>query len=157
MKKQFLLAMLSVCMSTMSFGQITFEHTYNSSSTYSQLVLFSSNGEKYMAFDSVNVNLYNTDHTLWKTIHASSYAGYKLTYVYAVSDNLFNSDNMVELFAVYNSNITFPRYRGEIINENTVVIQSMDSAYSANVHYNATTNTYKLFTNYFHIVGSYLY
>ena len=152
MKKQILLSAALIYTSFLSFGQITLEHTYSAPSVFAQPVLLSSNGEKYMTYDSAKVYLYNTDNTLWRTIVVSSYTGYKLEYALAVSDNLFNADNLVELVAVYaaTSGTAFPQYKSEVINENGVVVQTLDTSYYATVHYNSTTNTYKLFTNFFH-------
>lgn len=81
---------------------------------------------------SNQVKLYNTDHTLWKSIPVSIYPGYKLQNVFAVSDNLFNSDNLIELGVSYYNATTYV-YRGEIINESGAVIKDLANAYVGNV------------------------
>ncbi len=149
MKKAILLSILISFFALLSYGQITLQHTYNATN-FAQDVLFTVNGEKIMTYDTADVYLYNMDHTLWKTIHAPVYTGYKLQQVYAVSDNLFNSDNLVELVTVYYSPTTFPRYKSEVINESASVIQSLDSAYYGNVHYNSVANSYTLYAFLIH-------
>ena len=148
MKKLILLAVFVTCISSFCFGQITLEHTYISVSSEPQPILFTSNGEKYMVMDSLSIYLYNTDHTLWKTIHPATFAGYKMQSVLAISDNLFNSDNLVELIVLYYSSTVRPYYKSQVINENASLVFDLDSAYYPQVHYNSTTGTYKLFAAY---------
>ena len=151
MNKHIVLTAVAACLTLLSFGQITLEHTYNAGGTLWP-VLLSSNGEKYMTYDSANIYLYNTDHSLWKTIVPNSYTGYRIQNVNIVSDNLFNSDNLVELVVTYfvTSYTIRPYYKSEVINENSVVIQSLDSSSYNTLHFNSTTNTYKLFAEKSH-------
>src|SRR5580658_4104940 len=131
MRNLFIAAMLCMLFANRSGAQITLEHTfYPANYAGAQVVLFSSNGEKIMINDTgVNqIKLYNTDYSLWKTINLSNYAGYKLEYVSAISDNLFNSDNLVELVAIYEnpSAGSYPTYyRAEVINESGTVLQDL--------------------------------
>ncbi len=156
MKKLILLAAFIACISSLSFGQVTLEHTYTSGSGAGP-VLFSSNGEKYMVYDTATIYLYNTDHSLWKTIVPGVYPGYTMRSVFATSDNLFNSDNLVEIVVCYVTTdySVHPYYKTDIINENAVVIQSLDSASYVTIHYNSTTNTYKLFATKGHASPTY--
>ncbi len=141
-----LLLIAFAIMPMLSKGQITLEHTYGAIN-FAQPVLFSSNGEKIMTYDTAQVYLYNMDHTLWKTISPSITTGYKIAYVYGVSDNLFNSDNLVEAVIGYVSLSTFPRYKSDVVSEAGTVITSLDTSYSGSIHYNSGANSYKLFTN----------
>ena len=145
MKNTFLIiAALFICLGAKA--QITLDHTFSpaNSNTSGQVILFSSNGTKILMSDTgVNqIKLYNTDYSLWKTINLSNYPGYKLYNVYAISDNLFNSDNLVELVAAYTST-TAPYYKAEVINESGTVLQSLGTSYYAQVH--DVNGNYKLF------------
>jgi len=131
-----------VLLSIHSFSQVSLEHTYYGNAT---AVVFSSNGEKIVTSDTAAIQLYNMDHTLWKTITAPAYAGYNISYVYAVSDNLFNSDDLVEAVVVYVSFKKYPTYKCQLINEAGTVLNDFDSADYVQVHYNETDNSYKLF------------
>src|SRR6202012_2659524 len=83
-------------------AQISLDFSYPYKNGFGTVILFSNNGEKIMVNDTgVNqVKLYDANYTLWKTINLSNYPGYKFSTAYAVSDNLFNNDNLVELVAV---------------------------------------------------------
>ncbi len=140
-------------------AQLTLEHTFSPVSIYAsgQVILFSSNGEKILMCDTGTnqVKLYNTDYSLWKTINLSHYAGYRFDNVSAISDNLFNSDNLVELVAVYYnpSAGSYPTYfKSEVINENSVVVQDLGNAISAQVH--VINGNYKLFTETYYAQAS---
>ncbi len=121
-------------------AQITLEHTYSGNA--SEIVL-SAGGDKIMYFDSLNVYLYNMNHTLWKTITPTYYSGYKIQAISVVSDNLFNSDNLVEMIVGYYSSSM--GFKGAVINESGSVLFDLGSAYFGSVHYNSADNNYKVF------------
>jgi Secretion system C-terminal sorting domain len=138
------IALFFICFCAKS--QITLDYTYSYVSTTSgQVILFSSNGEKIMMNDTgvSQVSLYNTDYSLWKTINLPTYTGFKFSGAYAVSDNLFNSDDLVELIAIYYSTSVSSTYKAQVINESGTVLQDLGNAYSVEVH--IINGNYKLF------------
>jgi len=146
MKKISYFLFLLVLTAFRSQGQITLEHTYSGvSAGYVQLPLA---GYKYFVMDVTNnqCRLYNNDHSLWKTITLSIPANYFLYDIAYVSENLFNTDNSIELLYVsynYNSTGGYYTYDTRIATETGNVLLSVPGGgYSA--VYNAQTGS-KLF------------
>ena len=147
-KTLLVLAMASV--SICAKAQITLDHSFNSKmpGASGQVIFFSSNGQKILMSDTgVNqIKLYNTDYSLWKTINLSNYPGYRFLTASSVSDNLFNSDNSVELIALYNNSLLpYPyNYKVEIIGESGVL---EDLGNGLNTYIHTINNRYKLINN----------
>lgn len=101
-------------------GQIIPENTYSHSGTYTNLT---NSGYKFYVMD-VGTNqcrIYNTNHTLWKTINLSVPANNYLYDIKFVSENLFTTDNTLCLaYIYYNYNTTgqYYTYTARIIREN---------------------------------------
>jgi type IX secretion system substrate protein len=148
--KKLLFAIAFAILPCLAQAQLTLDQTYTNTSNI-QIVLFSSNGTKIMVVDtgSTQVNFYNTDYTLWKTVNVPAYPGYKFTgNVYAISDNLFNSDNLVEMIASYSvptGSYPYTLYESQSFNESGTVLQDFGSAASFGVH--DINGNYKLFAN----------
>jgi hypothetical protein len=112
-------------------GQITPEHTYPGvSAAYINLPV---SGYKYYVMDVVNsqCRLYNNDHSLWKTITLNIPANYTLYDIQYVTENLFNTDNSIELLYVsyiYNSTLAYYTYDTRIANENGTTLLSVPGA-----------------------------
>ncbi|MEI6173477.1 MAG: T9SS type A sorting domain-containing protein [Bacteroidota bacterium] len=101
-------------------GQIKLENTFDASTSISELSI---SGFKYYLMDVVNnqCRLYNTDHSLWKTINLTVPTGLFLYDIQLVSETLFNSDNKVELAYIYysyDSTLLYYTYYTKVINEN---------------------------------------
>ena len=145
MKKLFLITCLFLS-ANYCFGQMTLDHTFAASAS---IVLFSSNGEKIATNDTVSLYLYNMDYTLWKTITPPGIPGYKVSAFSVISDNLFNSDGLVEAIVSYIPNegnySIHPYYRSSLINETGAVLFSLDSCYGGFPFYDQDNSTYKLF------------
>ena len=116
-----LLLFLSVLMiSATSYAQIVLEQTYPASAALTQL---SVSGSKYYLMD-IKLNqcqVYNMDHSLWKTVNLSIPANNYLYDVKYVSEGLFNTDNKVELAYIYYSYDTtsfYYTYNTRVIDEN---------------------------------------
>ena len=116
-------------------GQITLENSYTGvSAAYIHLPVA---GYKYYVMDVANSQclLYNNDHSLWKTINLSIPANYYLYDVQYVTENLFNSDNTIELLYVsyiYNSVSAYYTYDTRIATENGNILLSLPGCgYSA--------------------------
>jgi hypothetical protein len=142
-KVKAVILLLILCNNTKA--QISLDHTFIMPNGAPQAVLFSVNSEKIVTYDAANVYLYDMSYSLWRTINTAPPAGYSLYAVYAVSDNLFNSDALVELIVIHSSSTSYPRYRASVINETGVVLQNLDSTYYAAVHFNSVSGTYKIF------------
>jgi hypothetical protein len=75
-------------------AQISLEHTYSGNSTNSSIgfINLSASGDKYVINDfSLNqIKLYNTNHSLWKTITIPSLPNTIGYYYQNISENLFN-------------------------------------------------------------------
>ena len=141
MKKLLFVALISALVSN-SYAQMTYEHSFVDN--YVSFVLFSSIGEKIVTNDTTNIYLYNMDYTLWKTITPTHYAGYKLAGISCVSDNLFNSDNLVEAIVSYYGISMHPYYKSQLINETATVILDLDSSDGGYPHYDQDNNSYKV-------------
>lgn len=128
MKKYAFILILIVSVVFNLQGQITLEHTYTGvSAAYIKLPIA---GYKYYVMDAANsqCRLYNDDHSLWKTINLSIPANYYLCDVQYVTENLFNTDNSIELLYVsyiYNTALAYYTYDTRIANESGTVLLSV--------------------------------
>jgi hypothetical protein len=111
-------------------SQVTHEHTYTGvSAAYIHLPAA---GYKYYVMDVPNnqCKLYNNDHTLWKTINLSIPANYYLCDIQFVSENLFNTDNSIELLyvsCIYNSSLAYYTYDTRIASESGTLLLTVPS------------------------------
>jgi hypothetical protein len=146
--KKILAALAFTVLTLCAYAQATFVRTMPG---YGNVAVFSANGEKMYGYDTTAVYLYNMDGTPWKTIDFPVISGYLANGVFAMSDNLFNSDNLVELVVSYGARVYpfFPRSQTILINETGTILQHIDTSNSGSVHYDQTNNTYMLFTYFF--------
>jgi hypothetical protein len=140
-----LLILIQTLLTFNLFAQITLENTYNYSGTYTHL---KHSGDKFFLMD-IGLNqcrIYNTDHSLWKTINLNVPAGNYLYDIRYVSENLFTSDNALCLAYVYyyydeiNQYYTFT---AKIIRENGTELLSIPGCQTLNV-YNTENGAAKL-------------
>lgn len=117
--KKVLLLLLSLAASR-SFAQFELEHTYSQGVPVRIELEFS--GEKYGVHDKANqrMDLYNPDHTLWKSIDTPAPAGAYFIGFPQVSDALVNSDANVELIYSYQQSSSPPV--SKVISENGAVL-----------------------------------
>ena len=113
-----------------AMAQITLEHAYTTNS-YINVANIEGDGYKYVGIDtgSKNVQIFNTDHTLWKTINTSIPTGAHLTFanVFCTSKYLFNADNKIEIvICFYTSTGSTTR----IVNEDGTIIIDIPGYYS---------------------------
>ena len=98
MKKSLLLLLL------LPFGlinaQISFEASYNHSGAFIQLA---GSGYKFYLMDVGNeqCRIYNTDHSIWKTVNLNIPDNHYLYDIRYVSENLFTNDNTLALCYIY--------------------------------------------------------
>ena len=102
-----------------AMGQISLEQTYDFSGTYVQLA---NSGFKFYVMDvgSNQCRIYNTDHTLWKTINLSVPADHYLYDIRYVSENLFTTDNslcLAYIYYSYNATGQYYTYTAKVIKE----------------------------------------
>lgn len=111
-------------------AQITLEKSYHNIGTVT-VHNIEDYGYKYMVVESskLKISLFNTDHSLWKTIHYSIPAGYKFTNAYNPSSKLFDLDNEVEVILSFRSD-TGTKYLTQVINDNGSVLQTFNDAAS---------------------------
>lgn len=128
MKRNLFIITLLLVSALQSKSQITLEHTYTGvSAAYINLPVA---GYKYYVMDVANsqCRLYNNDHSLWKTVTLSIPANYYLYDIQFVTENLFNTDNSIELLYVsytYNSSLAYYTYDTRIANESGTVLLSI--------------------------------
>jgi len=145
MKKTILLIVFLTLLKV-SYSQITLEHTYPASATLTEL---SVSGYKYYLMDVPNhqCRLYNTDHSLWKTISLTVPDGMYLYNVQYVSDTLFNKDNKVELaytYYSYDTTLLYYTYYTSVIDEDGIELLAIPGCSYVNV-INTSTNGTKMF------------
>ncbi len=117
-------------------AQIIPENTYNHSGTYTQL---SVSGYKFFVMDvgSNQCRIYNTDHSLWKTINLSVPANHYLYDIRFVSENLFTTDNslcLVYIYYNYNTIGQYYSYTARVIRENGTELLNIPGCQYVYVH-----------------------
>jgi len=131
MKQLAIIFTILVFFAARSSAQFTLEHTYTGvSAAYIHLPVA---GYKYYVMDVANkqCRLYNNDHSLWKTVNLSIPANYYLCDIQYVTENLFNTDNLIEMLYVscnYNTTLKYYTYDTQIVNENGTTLYSMPGA-----------------------------
>lgn len=149
--KKIKLIILALLASTSLNAQITLENTYNvsGSTAYLTALELSNSGYKYVVTEPslFQVKLYNTNHSLWKTISVPTISGYTLIGVYNISEGLFNIDNQVECVAYYADYTANPvQLYVKVIDENGTVIKDIPNRSYAGV-VSTSANTFKLIVN----------
>ena len=128
-------------------AQVILEKKYDYSTS---VVQFETIGYKYYLMDVPNgqCRIYNTDHSLFKTINCGVPSGFFLSDVKFLSEKLFDTDPGIELlctFYKYNSSLNYYEYDSKIINEDGSQIQFIDGGLYNYINY-TDENTYKLFS-----------
>lgn len=126
MKKIFIAALM--LLSTLSYAQITFEADYGHSGIYTNL---SNSGYKFYLMDVLaqQCRVYNTDHSLWKTIDLDIPTDQYLYDIKYVSENLFTDDNTLSLCYIYYSyDITnqYYTYTAKVIKEDGTTLLTVE-------------------------------
>lgn len=129
-------------------AQVTLDKIYDHSASVTKI---NAATYKYFLMDVAKsqCRIYNTDHTLWKTISISLPANYYLYDIKFVTQDLFNADPLIELwYSAYEwvstgTDTGYYRYLSKIINETgTEIISVTGGAYAYIV--NTAENLYKL-------------
>lgn len=99
MKKKLLY--LFIAISSISFGQ-TLEKSYTSEGFNNKpknFAFLTENNLYYLTMNVTNseISIYNSDHTLYKTVSLTLPSNFELEQIYFASDKLFNSDSKIEI------------------------------------------------------------
>lgn len=114
-----------------SLPDLALEHTYNSG--YVTRVILDNSGEKYYALDNLNnrVELFNSDHTPWKTIDLPAPEGATIIAVYHLSETKIIPDDQIDLtYSYYYLNEGMPEYESRVINESGQILLTVNGATS---------------------------
>lgn len=130
-------------------AQLTLDKSYNHSCTSTML-----NETDYKLFlmdDKLNqCRIYNTDHTLYKTISLSVPSKMYLYDVRYVTENLFNNDSKIELLYVYYQYVStsntegYYKYYTRVINEDGQELVKHDNAIYSSI-YKVDDDQYRLY------------
>lgn len=121
MKKILFLALLALGMTAKA--QITLEHTYDSVPIFS-LVQFSATDYKWAVIDTMNIKLYNVNHSFYKTISIVNSPVYPQDVLF-ISTSLFDTDSTTIEYMVDYSSSYYPTGSGvNIYREDGTVIFS---------------------------------
>ena len=136
--------------SIVTFGQATLEHSYSSNGwDYDDNcnTFKTQNGLNYFTFDRTDntLKLYNSNHSLFKTVNIPVPAGYNLITVSTFSDILFNSDNLIEFLV--QSRVSQSIQNIILVNENGLVLQDYGNRDSAFI-IKGISNDFKLVTSF---------
>lgn len=124
--KRILILLCCLLFGWVTRAQIAAEHVYDTASN-GVMINLSLAGYKYAMIrqQPLRVDIYNLDHSLYKSIPLPSYQNYSLSGVNYISDLLFNNDSQVEVAALYDSWLVNTYFKTMLINENGQVIDSM--------------------------------
>lgn len=128
-------------------AQVTLDKKYDYSTS---VVKFETLGYKYYVMDvpAGQCRIYNTDHSLFKSINCNVPGGYFLSDLKFLSEKLFDTDPGIELlctFYKYYSNAAYYEYDSKIINDDGSQMTFIDGALYNYIN-KTDDNTYKLFS-----------
>ena len=146
MKTQFLTTIFLMTVFIVQ-AQVTLDKKYDYSTS---VVNLETSGYKYFLMDVPNgqCRIYNTDHSLFRTINCYVPSGFYLYDIKFISEKLFDLDAGIELlctFYKYNSASAYYEYDSKIINEDGSQMTFIDGALYNFVN-QIDENTYKLFS-----------
>ena len=152
MKKIIFGLIASFGISSLSFGQLTLEHSY---STYvwtdATNVFKTDSGLNYFTLDNVTnvLRIYNENHTLIQTTNITLPTNYHIAYILYPSDKLFNTDSIIEFIIRFDRDTSAPttldRYKLNLLNQNNITIQEFGNRSEATV-IKGMMNSLKLIT-----------
>lgn len=136
MKKIIFAIFATLCITNFAIGQAVLETSYVSGKwQYQETNSFKTDsGINYYTFNDVtNVMLiYNSAHSLIKTVNVPVDAGYYVNYFYAVSDKLFNTDSNIEFVVALAQNSGSLR-KLTLISETGSVLQQFGNKTGLNI------------------------
>ncbi len=128
-------------------AQITLDKKYDYSTSVVKLETL---GYKYFLMDvpAGQCRIYNTDHSLFKTINCFVPSGSYLSDLKFLSEKLFDTDAGIEMLCTYYkyySSLDYYEYDSKIINEDGTTVLSIDGSLYNYINQTGE-NTYKLFS-----------
>jgi len=133
MKKLFTIAMMILFVGAKA--QVVLEHSY-STNWQMEVVNIEGDGYKYLGVDTTtkDIKIYNTDHSLWKTINTSipQDATISSANSYA-SKYLFNADNKIEVLVSFYTLSPTIVYTATLYNEDGVVLNTFNNTALCNI------------------------
>ena len=112
-----------------SLPDFTLENTYTDGAI--KRVNLENSGEKYYLLDKVNQNtkIFNSDHSLWKTIVLPKPSEAKYGEIGIISETQINTDALLEIgYSYYTLEGSIADYVGKLINENNLELLSIPKA-----------------------------
>lgn len=97
---------IAIIVANFAFGQITLEHSFN----LDEAVLNYSDSQdfKYVSLKDSQINIYNSDYSIYKTFNIQIPSGFNRMYLssyedfpFNVSKYVFNNDNKLEFFVFF--------------------------------------------------------
>jgi hypothetical protein len=145
--KKLISTYLFLALFTALTAQVTLDKKYEYSTSVVKLETL---GYKYYLMDVPNgqCRLYNTDHSLYKTISCNIPGGFYLSDIKFLSEKLFDTDSGIELLCTYysyNSAKAYYDYDSKIINDDGSQITFIDGGLYNYIN-QTSENTYKLFS-----------
>ncbi len=124
--KQLFIILGFISLTFQSNAQITLEHTSNT-----RISWFESTSKGLMWFENPDtitnqLKIYNEDYSLYKVVTLPRPTG-KRMYVYCLSDQLFNTNNLIEIICIYSNYGSDERII--VYDENTTVIKDFGTGY----------------------------
>jgi len=132
-------------MASSTFGQINLENSYTSDCLLDSPIAFNvESGTKFYNLSSSEnkVKIYNSSHTLEKSISLSITTGFSLEKIYLPCDKLFNSDSKIEFIAVVRSDTETKMI---LFDEDGANLKDFGSRWEA-YYIKTMDNTFKLIT-----------
>ena len=145
--KKLKLTSIFVVLFIVSTAQVTLDKKYDYSTSMVQLETL---GYKYYLMDvpSGQCRLYNTDHSLFRTINCNIPSGFYLSDIKFISEKLFDTDSGIEMlctYYTYNTAKAYYDYDSKIINDDGSQITFIDGGLYNYIN-QTSENTYKLFS-----------
>lgn len=130
MKKSIILTIATLLIAVISKSQINLEAKYPAGMKNLQLCNLTTGGYKYYYYDKINnqIKMYNPNHSIFKTISVTlPPSGYNFSSLQFVSDNLFNTDNLIEFYIAYSYSVSPFNIQKKIYNESNVLLLSSNT------------------------------
>jgi hypothetical protein len=112
-----------------SIPELTLENTYLEGNV--SRIKLENSGEKYYLLDKVNNNakVYNSNHSLWKTVSLPKPINASYTDIDVVSETQLNPDAVLEIGYAYSENVSNnTQYEAKIVNENNTVLLTVPNS-----------------------------
>lgn len=138
MKKRLLILGVLFIVSIVTYGQISLEHTFNTSVSYGNELINMGNTDYYISTNpSTNqIIFYNTDYSLYKTVNVTPPSGYAMSAAvnYAYKDVFTTDGKIVFILTFINPNAMFDLGYSytQLINEDGVIIKELGYSYIVN-------------------------